>query len=150
MKELDDFNFLYQLFVPGVSGAVGGLILVIIMSMENEYQGTRIRWIKSKFAIIGVIAGIAAVNLLNPSGSFSQVMILSLLAGLSGISYLKRNALVEGFHEDNLLIAKEKSLEKFGVFGNDDNLVPDETLGDQEMEEMDWLINNLYNKRDNK
>jgi uncharacterized membrane protein len=148
MKELDDFNFLYQLFVPGISGGIGGLILVLIMSMEDDYQGNLIDWIKVKFAIIGTIAGIAAVNLLNPSGSFSQVMILSLLAGLSGISYLKRNALVEGLHEDSLLIAKKNSLNKFGVFNNEDDVIPDKTLEEQEVEDMDWLIAHLNNDID--
>lgn len=96
------FNTLRQLIVPSVFGAIGGYSFVIMSSLNSTYN-RNVPHVKKKFSFIGAVAGIAAVNLLNPSGSVSQVMILSLIAGLSGISYLKRNALVGSEHEESLL-----------------------------------------------
>lgn len=100
------FNMLRQIIIPLSFGAIGGYSYVIMSSLTSTYN-TGIPHARKKFTFIGSIAGIAAVNLLNPSGSVSQVMILSLIAGLSGISYLKRNALVDSQHEDSIL-DKEK------------------------------------------
>ena len=101
-----NFDVLRQLIIPLVFGAIGGYSYVIMSSLTSTYN-KEVPHARKKFTFIGSIAGIAAVNLLNPSGSVSQVLILSLIAGLSGISYLKRNALVDSQHEDNIL-DKEK------------------------------------------
>lgn len=98
----DGFNMMNQFLIPLFFGALGGYCYVIIDSVKDTYrQG--IKHIKKKFSFIGAIAGVTAVNLLNPSGSLSQVMILALIAGLSGFSYLKRNALVDSHREDSIM-----------------------------------------------
>lgn len=102
MLEYEGFRFLQQLIIPGFTGAVGGLALVIMASL-NDDEGflsvKNIYMVYIKFALLGVVAGIAAVNLLNPQGDISQVLVLGLIAGLSGVSYLKRTALVDDIQE---------------------------------------------------
>lgn len=98
----DGFDMMNQLLIPLVFGALGGYCYIIIDSVSSKYRQD-IKHIKKKFSFVGSIAGVTAVNLLNPSGSVSQVMILALIAGLSGFSYLKRNALVDSRHEDSIM-----------------------------------------------
>lgn len=104
----NNFNVLRQLILPIGFGAIGGYAAVIMGSLDDNF--TNRDHIRKKFTFIGGIAGFAAVNLLNPSGSVSQVMILALIAGLSGVSYLKRSALVESAHEDSILKAAKATL----------------------------------------
>lgn len=102
MLVYEDFRLLEQLIIPGLSGMIGGLALVVMASL-NDSKGflrvIKIYRIYIKFALLGIIAGIAAVNLLNPQGNLSQVLVLGLIAGLSGVSYLKRTALVDDIQE---------------------------------------------------
>lgn len=102
MLEYEGFRILEQLIIPGFTGAIGGLALVVMASL-NDDEGflsvKNIYMVYIKFALLGVIAGIAAVNLLNPQGDISQVLVLGLIAGLSGVSYLKRTALVDDIQE---------------------------------------------------
>lgn len=112
------FDVFNQLLIPGVSGLIGGLALVIIASLGDKYRVFTLRILASfywKFGVIGAIAGIAAVNLLNPSGDISQVMILGLIAGLSGVTYLKRTALVDDVNEQ-LIFAAALNLAEESVF----------------------------------
>lgn len=102
MWEYGGFKLFEQLLIPIVSGGIGGLALVVMASLNyNGVLITKKIWnIYAKFAFLGSIAGVAAVNLLNPNGDISQVMVLGLVAGLSGFSYLKRTALVDSIQED--------------------------------------------------
>lgn len=105
--ETEGFNIMKQLFIPGFAGMAGGFSTVIISSLDTKY--IQHNHVFSKFMSIGFIAGVAAVNLLNPSGTVSQVMILGLLAGLSGFSYLERSALVQAESEKKALINIDKN-----------------------------------------
>ncbi|KOS61428.1 hypothetical protein FJQ98_16735 [Lysinibacillus agricola] len=96
------FNMMNQFLIPSLFGALGGYCYIIIDGVKGGYRQD-IKHIKKKFSFVGSVAGITAVNLLNPSGTVSQVMILGLIAGLSGFSYLKRNALVDSHREDSIM-----------------------------------------------
>jgi hypothetical protein len=127
------FRTLEQLILPLLAGGIGGLITILLRTIEQVLDYGRVK--KSqyimqkrdgyfyrirlfpKFVFIGAIAGFAAVALLNPQGDKSQVSVLALLAGLSGISYLSRNALVDGKDEAEMFNKrKSKSDEDFDVY----------------------------------
>lgn len=128
-----EFRLLEQLILPLLAGGIGGLITFLLKTIEQDLEYGKVsneeyeKQKKSgyiyrfrlypKFIFIGAIAGFAAVALLNPQGDKSQVSVLALLAGLSGISYLSRNALVDGKDETNMFNKrKSKSEEKLDVF----------------------------------
>lgn len=136
MLEFDGFRLLQQLYIPALTGGIGGLSLMVMASLSNygEFSLKDSYRIYIKLALLGGIAGIAAVNLLNPDGNISQVMVLGLIAGLSGFSYLKRNSLVDSIHEDSVLKgikdATSKEVEEF--FDEDQMKVENEEVIYQE------------------
>lgn len=120
-EQNNGFNIMTQFFIPGFAGLVGGYSTVIMASLKDKY--IQHNHVFSKFMSIGFIAGIAAVNLLNPSGTVSQVMVLGLLAGLSGFSYLERSALVQTDTENKTLVNnedKDHAYEAFEKYKNKD------------------------------
>lgn len=127
MWEFEGFKIFQQLLIPAFSGGIGGLAVVIMASLHDD----DIEWKKYfKFLFLGAIAGIAAVNLLNPEGTVSQVMVLGLVAGLSAYSYLKRTALVDNAEENkvfqrfkaNAIDDAEKFIESADVIEDFDEL----------------------------
>lgn len=141
----EDFNFLQQLIVPGFTGAIGGLAVVVMASLNDDKGLLKFKSIYTvyiKFALLGIIAGIAAVNLLNPQGNISQVLVLGLIAGLSGVSYLKRTALVDDIHEKLALDIISKNIEDKAKNSGIADLVDlvaekGKVLFEAELEEMD-------------
>ncbi|MEK6190575.1 MAG: hypothetical protein N2A99_06260 [Carnobacterium alterfunditum] len=117
---IDNFNIFTQLVVPGISGLLGGIALVIMATMKDGF--TKFLGFYWKFGFLGVLAGIAAVNLLNPDGDISQVMVLGLIAGLSGVSYLKRTALVDNIHEE-IIFGVALNQGKKSIFENQNDQV---------------------------
>lgn len=141
-NQTDGFNIMTQFFIPGFSGLVGGYSTVIMASLKDKY--IQHNHVFSKFMSIGFIAGIAAVNLLNPSGTVSQVMILGLLAGLSGFSYLERSALVQTDTENETLVNsedKDKAYETFEQYKSKDKYMGD-------VSDMNGASANVRNQRD--
>lgn len=132
-----------QLFIPGFSGVVGGYSTVVISSFKDKY--IQHNNVFSKFMSIGFIAGVVAVNLLNPSGTVSQVMVLGLLAGLSGFSYLERSALVQTDSEKEALVDnkdKDRFFEKYRNIDEFDFNDEENKLQTKKMElnkELDYL-----------
>lgn len=121
---MDDFRLMQQLIIPFIAGSIGGFITVLLKCIKKEselddYSRTyrkvnkdsfssvplRLYW---KYSFVGGVAGFAAVALLNPQGTTSQVSVLALLAGLSGIQYLKQNALVTESERDTISAEREK------------------------------------------
>lgn len=102
--EPGSFNMKTQLSIPILFGGIGGYSYSIIESTLPRHIKNKHRHIRKTFSFAGSIAGVAAVNLLNPSANVSQSLVLSLIAGLSGISYLKRIALVDSKLEDDLMV----------------------------------------------
>lgn len=143
-NQKDGFNIMTQFFIPGFSGLVGGYSTVIMASLKDKY--IQHNHVFSKFMSIGFIAGIAAVNLLNPSGTVSQVMILGLLAGLSGFSYLERSALVQTDTENETLVNnedKDKAYETFEQYKSKDK---NTNMGD--VSDMNDASANVRNQKD--
>lgn len=142
MLEYEGFRLLQQLIIPGFTGAIGGLALVIMASLNDDdgfLSVKNIYMVYIKFALLGVIAGIAAVNLLNPQGDISQVLVLGLIAGLSGVSYLKRTALVDDIQEKLVFdVIKRKAEARAESAGFTDlTLEDDELLFIEDSDEMD-------------
>jgi hypothetical protein len=106
----NDFPISNQIVLPLVFGALGCfvrlLIVTIVPSKKNIKREKKkeillqYSWI---FILVGALAGFLVVNLINPKGTFSQVTTLSFIAGLSGITFLLRNSLVDGVIEENIL-----------------------------------------------
>lgn len=104
----NDFGLLNQVIVPLFSGAIACWIrLVIAIMLDEEGDDDTAKHVLKKYSwvymLIGALAGIVAVNLLNPKGSFAQVLTISVLAGLSGITYLLRSSMVDSIFEDKIL-----------------------------------------------
>lgn len=105
----NDYGFLNQIFIPLIGGALGCWIrfLIAFMSeqhdLEDSEKNSTLKKYTWAFLLIGAIAGIVAVNLLNPKGSFAQVLTISVLAGLSGMTYLFRSSFVDSVIEDNIV-----------------------------------------------
>ncbi|PFR25355.1 hypothetical protein COK19_15845 [Bacillus cereus] len=104
-------NWVYQIFLPLLGGGIGGLTQVIYLLFK--LKGKRLGfWAAIGFIFLGSVAGFVAVNLLNPKGDFSQVMTLSILVGINGLTFLTRNSLVDGKLESEYQEAKESALDK--------------------------------------
>lgn len=93
------------------------------------------------------ISWLVAVNLLNPSGTIGQVSVLGFIAGLSGVTYLKRNALVEAIEEKRMFGVEEIKEEFFNRFGdendNDNEILFNESdfaMDDEEIESIRKII----------
>lgn len=115
MWEFQDFKILEQLLIPAISGGIGGLAVVVMASLNENFEKVEPSFLEKvgvciKFLFLGGIAGIAAVNLLNPNGNISQVMVLGLIAGLSAYSYLERTALIDNIHKDVVFKKFKKKL----------------------------------------
>jgi len=105
----EDFNVFKQLIIPCLGGFTGGFASFKIMQIDEEYKtDINLHW--KKYYFLGALAGWLAVNLLNPSGTIAQVLVLSFIAGLSGLTYIKRNALVEDSEEKKLFLKKQKNV----------------------------------------
>lgn len=105
----ENFNIFIQLIFPFIAGTIGGWASYAIMKRDGEsFDPKKLEGSKSLHVWLGGLAGFLAVNLLNPSGNIGQVLVLGFVAGLSGVTYLKRNALVESL-EEKRMFGKEKS-----------------------------------------
>lgn len=102
-----------QLAMPFVFGIIGSSATSLIMLLKGHtdvklkvFKGKlrRLNWIITVLisSFIGGIAGIGAVNILNSDGSPTEVLVIALVAGLSGVSYLKGIALVNGTEENGI------------------------------------------------
>lgn len=119
----EEFNVFKQLFLPFLSGVAGGYASTKIMKLDYEYEKLSDED-EHLFVFLGGLAGWLAVNLLNPSGTIAQVLVLGFIAGLSGVTYLKRNALVEGLEEKRMFGYEKKKF--MDLYGNID--VPGEKV----------------------
>lgn len=106
-----------QLAMPFFVGFIGSLATSMIMLLKGKvkvkidlFSGSfrSFNWILAAIisSLIGGIAGIGAVNILNSDGSPTEVLVIALIAGLSGVSYLKGIALVNGTEENDIFIEK--------------------------------------------
>lgn len=116
----EEFNVFKQLFLPFLSGVAGGYASTKIMELDYEYEELT-SGEEYLYIFLGGLAGWLAVNLLNPSGTIAQVLVLGFVAGLSGVTYLKRNALVEGLEEKRMFGEEKRKFlaqyEKVDVLG---------------------------------
>lgn len=108
----DDFRIEQQLYLPMFFGSIGGYCFIIIQTLTRLSSTKTHKNARIKFTFIGAIAGIASVNLLNPTGNVSQIIILALIAGLSGVSYLSRNSLVDSKIEGEIMDKWDEELKK--------------------------------------
>lgn len=79
----NDFGFRNQMLVPAIGGALGCWVRFLVAYVTDHQESTeknsllkRYSWI---FILVGALAGLVAVNLLNPKGSFAQVFTISVL-----------------------------------------------------------------------
>lgn len=117
--EEEDFNIFLQLIFPFISGLIGGYASYYIGKADREYDPQKLNGKSSLYIWLGGLAGWLAVNLLNPSGTIGQVSVLGFIAGLSGVTYLKRNALVEAIEEKRMFGVKQIKENFFNRFGNE-------------------------------
>ncbi|WP_053365446.1 hypothetical protein [Bacillus sp. FJAT-27245] len=152
----NDYGIINQVILPLLFGALGCWVRLIVSTINlenfskqnpkhvNLKKNHRHEILKSYswiFIISGALAGFAAVNLINPQGTFAQITTLSFIAGLSGITFLLRSSLVEGVVEDKILNGiKNETLE-------DHYSAKEEVKNDNELtiEELASLINETYN-----
>lgn len=106
----NEFGWINQILIPAIFGALGCWIRLLVamltpegLSIKKELQKQALKSYSWIFLLAGSLAGFAAVNLINPQGSFAQVSTLSLIAGLGGITFLLRSSLVEGVFEEGVL-----------------------------------------------
>ncbi|MEX3746532.1 hypothetical protein [Lysinibacillus xylanilyticus] len=116
-----DFNIFLQLIFPFASGLIGGLASYYIGKADREYDSKKLNGKGSLYIWLGGLAGWLAVNLLNPSGTIGQVSVLGFIAGLSGVTYLKRNALVEAIEEKRMFGVEEIKEYFFDRFGDEND-----------------------------
>lgn len=108
-----DMDISRQLAMPFVIGFIGSSAASMIMLLKGHtnvkikiFNGYLIslNWVMAFLisSFIGGIAGVGAVNILNSDGSTTEVLVIALVAGLSGVSYLKGIALVNVMEEDGV------------------------------------------------
>ncbi|WP_144517719.1 hypothetical protein [Bacillus sp. FDAARGOS_235] len=109
-------NWVYQVYFPLLGGGIGGLtqVIYLIFKLKRNNLGF---WAAVGFIFLGSVAGFVAVNLLNPKGDFSQVMTLSILVGINGLTFLTRNSLVDGKLESEYQETKEKAIGNISGIG---------------------------------
>ena len=80
-------NWLTQLALPFIFGGA-------ISFLRYTFQVRHWDWKEGVFKqfISGSIAGIVAVNMFNPKGSFDQVIVISVFAGTHGMAWILANS----------------------------------------------------------
>lgn len=88
-----------NVLLPIAGGVIGSTATIFWTEINSN---STLPWsVKLKYIWLGAISGFVAVNLFNPGGSFSQITPLSVFAGLSPISFLKKQAMTDGRVEDD-------------------------------------------------
>lgn len=133
-----DMDISRQLAMPFVIGFIGSSATSLIMLLKGHtnvkikiFNGyfISLNWVTAFLisSFIGGIAGVGAVNILNSDGSATEVLVIALVAGLSGVSYLKGIALVNGTEEDGIFTkAQEEAVD------NGENLIEQGAIEDNE------------------
>lgn len=112
-------NIKNQLALPFFIGIIGSFSTALILLLKGQtnvkiglFKGSfeSLNWCLAVLAscILGGIAGVGAVNILNSDGTVTEVLVISLVAGLSGVTYLKGIALMNGTEEDEIFKAREE------------------------------------------
>lgn len=104
-----------QILLPFFIGMIGSLSTMLISFIKGKtelnfhiFKDSKHKYFEwflliSFTMFLGGVAGVGAVNILNSDGKTTEVIVLSLVAGLSGISYLKGIALVDMTEENDIL-----------------------------------------------
>ncbi|WP_066385819.1 hypothetical protein [Neobacillus mesonae] len=144
----NEYGWINQLFIPIICGALGCWVRLLVAmvtpegaSIKKEKQKEILKSYSWIFLLVGAIAGFTAVNLINPQGSFGQVSTLSIIAGLSGVTFLLRSSLVEGVFEEKILSNfKNETLDEHTSVKEE--LISDEDLS---LDELAKMISKTYN-----
>ena len=99
-------DWLVNVVYPISGGMIGGIVTIFLSDMKNDKTNKeKVSWTnRLKYSFISGVAGFVAVNLLNKTGSATEVIPLAIIAGLSPISYLKTQALTESDDDTNILV----------------------------------------------
>lgn len=140
-----EFNVFNQLVFPFISGLIGGLASYYIGKADSAYDSRKLNGKGFLYIWLGGLAGWLAVNLLNPSGTISQVSVLGFIAGMSGVTYLKRNALVEASEEKRMFGVEARKEDFFNLYGDEDDQeivfnVSDFAMADEERESIKQIV----------
>lgn len=112
-----DMDIKHQIALPFFVGIIGSFSTSLIMLLKGQtdvkitlFNGSLeiLNWIVAVITacLLGGIAGVGAVNILNSDGSVTEVLVIALVAGLSGITYLKGIALMSGTEENEIFKAR--------------------------------------------
>lgn len=120
--ELVDIETLWMYaFLPLLGGAIGGFVNVFWLDIKEKKESVLPMHAKWKYIFLGSISGFVAVCLLNPDGNFTAKAALSIIFGLSPMSFLKGQSFFNGGEEDDALSQYAESIEEYSetVFHND-------------------------------
>lgn len=121
------------IILPLVGGVIGSLVTLYweeIKRKKNLPIGMKVRYL-----FIGGVSGFVSVSLLNPEGSFYAKAALSILFGLSPVSFLKGQSFFDGKVEDD---AFESYMSKYSDLFIDE--MKDAILDDGELDEKSVAI----------
>ncbi len=142
------FNIEYlTILIPLIGGALGGLCRILWNGLKDEFNFPLHTYVV--FVLIGSVAGLIAVHLLNPNGNFSQMITISTLAGLSGMSFLDSNSLARDNSEE--VLNKKRTYKKIVGLSHENVPIEDfekfiEHLNEQPIEDIEKNINILYDR----